>query len=1730
MKLEASHARALDIYYECVGNDVYTFYVKFYRDCNGINAPTSVRLYFQSQACGNTFNVLLPTISGPVDVSQLCPAQMPYNTCNGNNTHPGTQEYIYSTTVQMPAQCNDWRIYNSGCCRNSAIDNIVTPSNQGWYIEATMDNTNNQCNNSPQYSNNPILYGCVGQPLCFNHGATDPDSDSLSFEMVVPKEQGGIGGVNLPYAAGFSLSNPMSSSTPITFDQNTGQLCLTPSTIQQGVIAIKTYEWKKIGGVYVNTSYSIREMQLIIVGNCSSVYAGDPIDTITVNTGTLIDTMTVGVCEGQTVDFDMLVTDPNPMTNYVITTNAAIATPNATVTMTGSNPVNLHYNWATTPGSAGQYLVSLTVDNTDCPIPRVIFRTLIIQVHESVVMDLPDSSICGNSIALDATVTGSSYLWSTGNTDSVITVNSDGLYWVELNKGQCTVRDSMNIAFYDSTNADFSVLSGCLNDPSVFNDLSGNTTNQWFWNFGDGGSSTQQNPLHTYASAGTYNVQLISSNSLICQDTISKSVLVEAPLNPNIGPDISQCGGSVTLNGGVGQNVNYTWNNGLTDSAQTINNSGTYWLEIEHNGCIERDSVDIDIFSLPVSGFIWTGNCTDTSILFNDQSVSNISSWQWDFGDGGSSTFQNPQHTYASAGTYNTSLYVTDINGCIDSFITTISIDSAITIDLGADSSQCGGSIFIDGYAGPGLYTWSNGISNTSTTINSSGLYWLELDNNGCKDRDSIDIDIFSLPNSNFSWIGGCTDTAITFSDLSSSNTQVWSWDFGDGNTSSLQNPNNQYSGNGTFLITLNIVDSNGCEDSVSYNITIDTAVTVDLGADTSLCGGNLDINAYVGSGVIYAWSNGSADSLINVDTTGIYSVMVDNNGCIGMDTIDVIVLTPPQTLFNNIGHCQKDTIEFNDLSVANPMNWSWAFGDGSSDSIQNPTHVYSYPGTYQIDLTLTDSNGCIDNYSTLLIIDQVYDIDLGVDTNLCGGSLLLDASVGANVNYTWSTGQIDSAIIASVSAIYSVEIDNNGCKSRDSIVVKVMNVPTALFSSTAACQNKTIIFTDSSLYNVTTWTWDFGDGNFAYIPSPNHSYISPGTYALSLSIIDTNGCVDTNNTNIVVDTAFVLGIDNDTILCQDTLAISAYGPANANYSWSNSVSGQNITVDSSGVYVCIVSRGGCTEQDSIDVTLFDTPIADFALPLDSCNNTIHNFTNTSTGSIVQWNWNISNGNSYITQDITTNLDSGSYTIELIVENIDGCSDTMLKSISIIPIELELGNDTTLCGGNLLLNAQLSYSVNYSWSDGSSGSSLNVDSTGIYFLEINNLGCLERDTISVIIHAPPVANYSYSGGCELKPIDFFDQSIGSPLYWVWNFGDGNISSDQNPSHSYANHGNYSVILQIVDSNLCTHLVGNIITIDSSFSLIMDPDTSLCATNLDITAHAPINANYFWSNNAVTSTTNVNISGLYVVTVTRGSCTETDTIDITLLDIPNADFSLPQDSCDNVLHEIFDNSSSDVIHWTWLIDSVFSDSTQNMTDTLPAGLHNVQLIVTTAYGCKDNIIRNINIIPAVASGAVSNDTIVYENYPAEIWASGGQSYVWSPSITLDDAYRSDPTAISDETTYYYVTITDQFGCVITDSVLVEILDDYQIYIPSAFTPNADGKNDLYRLGGNGIMDFYMILYNRYGEIVFETSDINDSWDGYFRGKEADSGTFAYYITIKYMNQDEKVHKGSFTLYR
>ena len=183
---EASHVMGADIYYICTGPNTYTFTMNLYRDCGGVNLPSTVSLSFTSPSnCGANFSASLSLVnSGGTEVSQVCPNDLPNTNCNTGGNLPGTEVFTYTGTVTFPASCTDWTYSYNLCCRNAQITNLASPSNQTFFIDGMVNTT--ICNSSPQYISLPTPYICVGQSFCYSLGTSDPENDSLVFSLVQP--------------------------------------------------------------------------------------------------------------------------------------------------------------------------------------------------------------------------------------------------------------------------------------------------------------------------------------------------------------------------------------------------------------------------------------------------------------------------------------------------------------------------------------------------------------------------------------------------------------------------------------------------------------------------------------------------------------------------------------------------------------------------------------------------------------------------------------------------------------------------------------------------------------------------------------------------------------------------------------------------------------------------------------------------------------------------------------------------------------------------------------------------------------------------------------------------------------------------------------------------------------------------------------------------------------------------------------------------------------------------------------------------------------------------------------------------------------------------------------------------------------------------------------------------------------------------------------------------------
>ncbi len=408
-----------DITYECLPNGDYVFTVTIYRDCDGTTVGATTTLDFTSPSCGMSFTATLQQIGVEDEVSQVCMAQVPNTTCNSTTgTLPGTEQYIFSDTISFPAGCTDWNYSWNLCCRNNNITNLQTPGSYDLYTEGTLDNTIAGCNNSPQFSSLPTPYICVGEPYCYNHGAFDVDGDSLAYQLVQPLD---AAGVTIPWAAGYSTTAPVQSSTGFSFNATTGEMCFTPSITQTCVVSIVVEEWRN--GVLIATS--MRELQ-IVVYNCTNQQPfDDGVGILNISGGASVaqtGTYSATVCPGDQICWDMSFTDPNGH-NVTVDDNTALSIPGATFTTTGNgtsaNPSS-QFCWTPTALDTGLHVVTVGVQDDGCPILGGNYYTFSIYVWDQTFAGA-DQYYCPGGIEPQLNVVGgNTFTWTSIAGDPII--------------------------------------------------------------------------------------------------------------------------------------------------------------------------------------------------------------------------------------------------------------------------------------------------------------------------------------------------------------------------------------------------------------------------------------------------------------------------------------------------------------------------------------------------------------------------------------------------------------------------------------------------------------------------------------------------------------------------------------------------------------------------------------------------------------------------------------------------------------------------------------------------------------------------------------------------------------------------------------------------------------------------------------------------------------------------------------------------------------------------------------------------------------------------------------------------------------------------------------------------------------------------------------------------------------------------------------------------------------
>lgn len=1399
-----------------------------------------------------------------------------------------------------------------------------------------------------------------------------------------------------------------------------------------------------------------------------------------------------------------------------------------------------------------------------------------------------------------------SWVWDFGNgqlsslQNPIVNYSTPGTYTVKLvarNSSGIDEEEKINyITVFPSPSASFTanITTACVPATIQFTDHSsspptGGTITSWSWNFGDGGTSTLQNPTHQYTSAGFFTVSLLITSSTGCQSfaSIGRYIRIINGIDANFvysQPTTCQGPFSITFqdqSSGPGT-LSYSWNFASgTPSSSTLSNPtvtyaspGTYPVQLSVqsdlgcNGTITKNIVvagKTTDFTAPAS------ICLGQSVTFQNNSSPPPSSSLWDFGDGTTSSQINPTKTYLAGGTYQVKL-INNYGNCIDSIKKSVIVNTQPPVNFSAnDSTSCKAPFTVQfSDLSPSASTWlwdfgdgspTSNVKNPSHTYNSVGLFSVTLTitlPGGCSNTITkyqyIKISPATVAIANAP-IGGCIPfTFQPIANIQSVDSVVsYAWNLGaPGAIYSTQNPTHTYTSAGNYTIQLTITTQNGCVETVNIpnGVLTGTHPSVNFSFTPNNSCASTPINftdlSTTTPGAIVKWLWDFGDSLISTTQnpshiyadTGLLNVklVVSNNGCTDSLSKPIQVKPPVAKFGYKIVDCNnKRQVTFLDSSLTNaiygPISYQWDFGDGSPTSaLTAPTHLYGALGTYNVTLTVTNGPCSYQITKPVKLISETAAFTVSKSTVCKSEKFTLSAtgSNSANIkDYTWVIGtnilsdtsrSIDFSLANYGS--YNVKLvieDINGCK--DSVTVNnfiVVSGPKANFTpnGVGACINKTMSFTDLSTPTsapITQWTWNFGDGTQqSFTSSPfSHTYSQEGSYAVSLIV-------------------------KDNVNCADTFAITG-------------------------------------------AVLITNPKAAFYTDSFFCPQAPLQFTDTSSGVGLTYNWYFGDGGTSTLQNPTHNYPAGNnnYDVKFKIKDLAGCEDSVTK-IGYVKIRKPVAAFSMVDSAGICLPLQTSFNFqgkdyqSFSWDfgDGSTSSLQNpshfYSAYGSYTpkLYVEGPGGCVDSAQSVVTVYDPIAStqvvFSPKTGCDSFTVSF---TITTPpgFKYVFYFGDGKLDSTRQSgiTHKYSGPGNYYPYMIIPDKYGCEAFIPFApVNVYGALPLFGIDKKQFCDNGLATFT------NYTLSNDPITSTIwdfgdgntstasdpshNYTVPGTYFIKLsvnTQFNCPNSFVDTIRVYRTPVISITGKDSVCLNTPETFLGNIAQpdSTIKWLWNFGNGNTSQLQNgVTGFTIPGNYNIQLVASNKLGCADTALHPVNAVPKSTAIPTSDPITILSGGDAPLnmkYTGPIISYNWIPSQNLSCNNCPVPVANPQFTTKYAVNITDRYGCVGKGEVTVKVVcNGENFFVPNTFSPNNDGVNDIFYPRGTGLDRAKTLrIFNRWGEVVFEKHDIpinvsSVGWDGTWKGKKADAGVYVYQLEIYCKNGELISYNGNITLIR
>ena len=992
-----------------------------------------------------------------------------------------------------------------------------------------------------------------------------------------------------------------------------------------------------------------------------------------------------------------------------------------------------------------------------------------------------------------------------------------------------------------------------------FTNTSQNATS-YYWDFGDGFDSFEQDPVHTYSVAGTYLVTLTATSH--CGSVTRTYTVTTAPAAMFSAEPTSGCATLQVnmVNESSSNAVTYQWS--FPGGAPAASNQpeptvyysvpGVYSITLvafnsSGSSTFTRTSY-ITVSTIPAPGFNFTS--TGLAVSFNNTSV-NGTSYLWEFGDGTTSTLQNPTHTYANGGTYTVKLTTT--NACGSTSITkTVSLIPAPEASFTTSGSPgCAPQTvtFTNTSIGATSFNWSfpgatpPASTDTSPVVvyDQPGTYTATLVaiNTSGTDTATATIQIGTVPGAGFS--SSTSGLVATFTN-STTNGTSYSWDFGDGSTGTETDPTHSYTADGVYTVVLTATNACG-SSTVTQTVTITTPPSANFTAGPLTgCPGMTVVydNTSSDNATTFAWSfpGGTPDTssienpTVVYNTSGQYDVTLIASNSAGADTVVFVnyiqVGSAPVAGFSSTSN--GAVVSFTNSST-NATSYSWDFGDNSGSSEANPVHTYAADGVYTVVLSATNSCGTVTATQTVTVTTAPSANFTAGNTSGCGPlQVVFENTSSENVTswfWTFEGGEPATSTDENPTVIYlnpgtyDVTLVVTGSGGSDTLVradyITVQGAPSGSFTYSQV-QNS-VSFTNTTA-GATTYAWTFGDGNSSNEANPTHTYTADGVYTVILAATNDCGTTFVEQTVTIVTVPVAAFTFNGAIGCSPFIVLfdntSSDNATSIEWTFEGGTPATSteenplVTWDAPGVYTVtlVASNSAGSSTATASITVIGGPTAGFTSQTAGLSVIFNN----SSQNGGTYDWDFGDGTTSQEENPThTYAATGTYTVVLTAYNECG-TNTFTQVITIegsAPLVSFSSDAQKGCAGVTIQFTDQSAGDPTAWqwtfeggtpaTSNEQNPSVTYTTPGVYPVTLQATNIYGSSTSTqpgyVTIIGAPVAGFDYSA--VLGTVSFTSTSQGADAY-SWNFGDGTTSNEANPVHTYSTSGSYTVTLTVTN--------------------------------------------------------------------------------------------------------------------------------------------------------------------------------------------------------------------------------------------------------------------------------------------------------------------------------------------